>query len=74
MVYKCIEGFEIQLIDDDGFEVENKQCHITKGSTWELVDYAEKWDEYNLTQIDNEKYGRMAINKDTLDGYFELIK
>ena len=57
MKYECIENFDIQKVDDDGFEIENAIFVIKKGSTWELVGYAEKFDEYDLIQIDKNKYG-----------------
>lgn len=71
MNYRCTEGFQVQLVDDDGFEIENESFSVDKGSEWFLEDYIETWDEVFLRQLEKDKYGYIKINRDTLDSYFE---
>ncbi|QEH67289.1 hypothetical protein [Cellulosilyticum sp. WCF-2] len=71
MNYRCTEGFQVQLVDDDGFEIENESFSVDKGSEWFIEDYIETWDEVFLRQLEKDKYGYIKINKDTLDSYFE---
>lgn len=32
MKYKCIKGFNLELIDDDGFSIENEYMNIDEGT------------------------------------------
>lgn len=68
IIYVCTENFCIQRVDDEGFEVENEAFWVHKGTTWKLIDGYEKWDEYNLHDLDEFAY--ISINKASLDEYF----
>ncbi len=69
-VYKCNEGFALEVCDGDGFTVEDEYLNIDENSLWfypEDKDYRLIGGEIRLENVDREW---IEITKETLKEHF----
>lgn len=73
---RCIESFDIERIDDDGFVIESEYFTVEKRSVWDV-----KEDKYRLVdgevRLEREGVGSFAwmeITKEMLTEYFEELE
>lgn len=69
--YLCIEEFELQKCDEDGFSVENESITIEKFTTWVKLDSRVNDGVHTLTRYENNSW--IEIDIDTLERYFVEI-
>lgn len=76
MKYKCIETFQLEMCDDDGFSIENKYMSIKKDSVWENDDDEDMiiGGEIRLQCYDKKSCSWIEITSETLKSYFEIIE
>ncbi len=68
MMYECIEDFELEEYDEDGFSTDEYMT-IKKGSKWEIAETkCILGGEIHLDEVDGTKW--IEILKETLNGYF----
>lgn len=71
MHYMCIEDFVVDLVDGDGFLIEEDSRKISKGSIW--------WEHSNnvsngYKRLDNEDNGWVELDEETFNRCFKLLE
>lgn len=67
-VVRAIESFDVNLLDEDGFIVENESFHVNEGSVWEIYHPGSETD----LRLEGDD-GYLNLNWDDLK-VFELIE
>lgn len=73
-LYKCNKPFSLEVVDGDGFTLEDETVIIPEGSIWhepEEVGYRFIGGEVRL---ESDDLGWIEICKDTLNKHFEVIE
>jgi hypothetical protein len=76
MKYKCVSGFSVFCVDDNGFSIENKYLDVKKDTIWDLDDSENRMigGEIKLEREVNEKtFQWIEITKETFESCFEAI-
>ena len=70
MIYRCIEGFSVPLVDGDGFQT-GKYSVVLEGSLWKHNDKNNKIDgEVHLDSLSDES-DWLEIDKESLRKHFK---
>lgn len=73
MVYRCINSFELPLVDDDGYSTEENSL-VDCNTLWELEEnaYTLTGAEIRLISLDEAGFDWIEISKDRLKSNFEI--
>ncbi|MDU7904720.1 MAG: hypothetical protein E7J25_01010 [Paeniclostridium sordellii] len=71
-MYKCIEGFMVDICDGDGFTVEESGFVVEEGSIWEVNEEAINVLGADVHLENNDSW--IEISKETLEECFIKMK
>ena len=74
MVYRCINSFELPLVDDDGYSTE-ENSPVGCNTLWKLEEesaYTLTGAEIRLISLDKAGFDWIEISKDRLKSNFEI--
>lgn len=73
-MYKCIYGFSVEMVDENGFSVENERVAIEEGTVWSIPDDENYRFIGGEVRLENKKLGWIEISKDLFDMFFEKVQ
>ena len=76
MVYRCINSFELPLVDDDGYPMKENNP-VVCNTLWELEEesaYTLTGAEIRLISLDEASFSWIEISKDRLKSNFEIVE
>lgn len=73
-VYECVDSFVLDMVDDNGFTIENKIFVIPKGSMWVMSGDENRMvgGEVRLERIGDKSLEWIEISQERFKNHFEL--
>lgn len=72
-MYKCTKGFWVEMIDDDGFSIENEYFDVPEGSIWNIPEDKDHRFIGGEIRLESDDLGWIEIDETTLENNFEAI-
>ena len=67
--YEAVHDFYLPIIDDDGFESDNDDMKVSKGSIWHLEDNIE-YESY----LEDKKGNWIGMSKEAFEERFKVVE